>query len=60
MALPIWATYMKSAYENEALGISMDDFEAPALVSIPIDCEEVAPNASNPIEKKEDLNELGF
>ena len=60
MALPIWATYMKAAYENEAIGISMDDFEAPALVSIPIDCEEVAPNASNPLEKKEDLNELGF
>ena len=60
MALPIWAMYMKAAYENEALGISMEDFEAPALVSIPIDCEEVDPNTTNPLEKKEDLNELGF
>jgi penicillin-binding protein 1A len=60
MALPIWAMYMKAAYENEGLGISMEDFEAPAVVSIPIDCDEVNPNAINPLEVKEDLNELGF
>ena len=60
MALPIWAMYMKAAYENEGLGISMEDFEAPAVVSIPIDCDEVDPNAINPLEVKEDLNELGF
>jgi hypothetical protein len=38
----------------------MEDFEAPAVVSIPIDCDEVNPNAINPLEVKEDLNELGF
>ena len=60
MALPIWALFMKAAYENPNLGISMEDFEAPEVVGIPIDCAPIDPNALNPLEEKEDLDELGF
>ena len=61
MALPIWALFMKAAYENPALGISMEDFEAPEVVGIPIDCAPVDPNVLTPLEEKEeDLDELGF
>jgi len=31
MALPIWGLYMKKCYENEALGISLEDFIAPRI-----------------------------
>ena len=61
MALPIWAMYMKAAYENPDLGISLEDFEAPEFVGIPLDCQPIDPNAINPLEEKEeDLDELGF
>jgi penicillin-binding protein 1A len=61
MALPIWAMYMKAAYENSDLGVSFDDFEAPEFVGIPLDCATIDPNALNPLEEKEeDLGELGF
>ena len=36
MALPIWAMFMKGAYENQELGISQEDF-APDQVSIVLD-----------------------
>ena len=61
MALPIWALFMKAAYETPDLGISLEDFEAPEVVGIPIDCAPIDPNALNPLEEKEeDLDELGF
>ncbi len=61
MALPIWAMYMKAAYENPDLGISLEDFEAPEFVGIPLDCQPIDLNARNPlIDKEEDLDELGF
>ena len=61
MALPIWGMYMKAAYENPDLGISLEDFEAPEFVGIPLDCQPIDPNAINPLEEKEDdLDELGF
>jgi penicillin-binding protein 1A len=61
MALPIWALFMKAAYENPDLGISLEDFETPEVVGIPIDCAPIDPNALNPLEEKEeDLDELGF
>ena len=61
MALPIWALFMKAAYENPDLGISLEDFDAPEVVGIPIDCAPIDPNALNPLEEKEeDLDELGF
>jgi len=38
MALPIWGIYMKSCYEDEALGISKEEFEEPEELSIEVDC----------------------
>ena len=61
MALPIWALFMKAAYDNPALAISEEDFEAPEVVGIPIDCVPVDPDELNRLkEKEEDLDELGF
>ena len=61
MALPIWALFMKSVYDNSALAISQEDFEAPEVVGIPIDCVPVDPDELNRLkEKEEDLDELGF
>ena len=59
MALPIWANYMRNAYKNESLGISMEDFEAPEVVSIPINCDEIP--IEDPLQPKEEsLEDLGF
>ena len=62
MALPIWALYMKGAYENEALGISQEEFLAPEVVSIPLDCEEYENDADPtvPAKPQADLDQLGF
>jgi len=40
MALPIWAVYMRSCYENEKLNISKEDFEEPLERSINVDCSK--------------------
>ena len=61
MALPIWAMYMRGAYEITELGISLEDFEAPEKLTIPIDCQQEIPiNDLNKENKKEDLEGLGF
>ena len=62
MALPIWALFMKAAYENEALGISQEDFVAPEVVNIPIDCSEINLDPTQAIQEttEEDLDDLGF
>ena len=61
MALPIWAMYMRGAYEITELGISLEDFEAPEKLTIPIDCQQETPiNDLNKKNKKEDLEGLGF
>ena len=61
MALPIWAMYMRGAYEIAELGISLEDFEAPEKLTIPIDCQQETPiNDLNKKNKKEDLEGLGF
>ena len=61
MALPIWAMYMRGAYEIPELGISLEDFEAPEKLTIPIDCQQEIPiNDLNKENKKEDLEGLGF
>lgn len=39
MALPIWANYMRSCYEDESLNISKDEFTTPEDLSIQVDCE---------------------
>jgi len=61
MALPIWGVYMKALYENPDLGISQVEFLSPEVVSIPLDCEELARQAG--LKKpaaKENLKDLGF
>ncbi len=61
MALPIWGVYMKALYENPDLGISQEEFLSPEVVSIPLDCEELARQAG--LKKpaaKENLKDLGF
>jgi penicillin-binding protein 1A len=40
MALPIWAIYMRSCYEDEDLNISKEDFVAPKELSINVDCSK--------------------
>ena len=60
MALPIWAIYMKRAYEIPELEISVDDFEEPEKLTINIDCENMlSPKEIKPREKT-NLKELGF
>ena len=59
MALPIWGMYMKKCYENEALGISIEDFLAPEVLNIPIDCETIKPLKSVD-DESEDIKGLGF
>jgi len=53
---------MKGAYENEELAISQEDFLAPEVVSIPLDCEEYENDADPtvPAKPKADLDQLGF
>ena len=62
MALPIWALFMKAAYENEELGISQEEFLVPDIVSIPLECDEfeLESESNKTIEPKADLEQLGF
>ena len=59
MALPIWGMYMKKCYENEALGISLEDFLAPEELNIPIDCESIKP-LENINSDADDIKGLGL
>ena len=59
MALPIWGTYMKKCYLNEALGISTEDFIIPEELNIPIDCEIINPVKSDD-DESDDIEGLGF
>ena len=61
MALPIWAMYMRDAYAITELGISMEDFEPPEILTIPIDCQQEAVlDDLHQEAKKDDLEGLGF
>ena len=61
MALPIWAMYMRDAYAIPELGISMEDFEPPEILTIPIDChQEAVLDDLHQEAKKDDLEGLGF
>ena len=59
MALPIWGLYMKKCYENESLGISVEDFLAPEELNIPIDCESIKPVLKDNNDA-EDIKGLGL
>ena len=61
MALPIWALFMKSVYENEDLLISKEDFKSPDILTIPIDCSEFKISDTNQdVFENENLEDLGF
>ncbi|MFD1615932.1 penicillin-binding protein 1A [Gelatiniphilus marinus] len=52
MALPIWGIYMKNCYADESLNISKAEFEAPASLSIQVDCSKVKPKT--PVDDEND------
>ena len=59
MALPIWALYMKSCYDDAELNVSTEDFEKPDNLSIEFDCEKYQGN----LKKKgitDDDSEIDF
>jgi penicillin-binding protein 1A len=61
MALPIWATFMKQAYADSTLTVSREGFEAPNVLTIPLDCDSLsALQQQKSFFEKEDLSELGF
>ena len=61
MALPIWASYMKACYADSTLTVSQEPFEAPAYVSIPLDCDSLSlARQQKSFFKDEDLSDLGF
>ena len=61
MALPIWALFMKSVYDNEDLLISKEDFELPDVLTIPIDCDKYEIiDINQDIFEDENLEDLGF
>jgi len=60
MALPIWGLYMKSLYENPDLAISTEEFTAPEVLTIPIECEEIEEGKAVKPKPKADLDALGF
>ncbi len=57
MALPIWALYMKSCYNDKTLKVSKSAFKKPEVLTIETDCSEYKKN--RPVETEED-DELGF
>ena len=61
MALPIWAQYMKKCYADTLLGISQEEFLAPEVVNIPIDCDSLAAARRGAIRDSfEDLDDFGL
>ncbi len=60
MALPIWALYMRSNYENEELGVSKDEFLKPEDLSIRIDCSNTEEEQEEKLIFEEDLEDLDF
>ncbi|MBT8253192.1 MAG: transglycosylase domain-containing protein [Bacteroidia bacterium] len=55
MALPIWALYMKSCYENSELNISTVQFDKPTNLSIEVDCLKFKEDKDR--DKMEDFEE---
>jgi len=60
MALPIWGLYMKKNYENEALGISKEEFLKPEELSINVDCTKIQEEFQENDDLEDDLEDLGF
>ena len=61
MALPIWANYMKACYADSTLVVSKDEFMAPDVVSIPLDCDSLSvARQQKSFFEDEDLRALGL
>jgi len=60
MALPIWALYMRSCYEDESLKVSKEDFEKPTNLSIEVDCDKYRKDNKEEIEGNIDTPEIDF
>ena len=52
MALPIWALYMKSCYNDSILNISKEEFEKPKKLTIELNCNNFANDSLNIIKNK--------
>ncbi len=61
MALPIWANYMKACYADSTQVVSKDEFMAPDVVSIPLDCDSLSvARQQKSFFEDEDLSDLGL
>ena len=61
MALPIWANYMKACYADSTLVVSKDEFMAPYVVSIPLDCDSLSvARQQKSFFEDENLSDLGL
>ncbi|RLD30130.1 MAG: penicillin-binding protein [Bacteroidetes bacterium] len=60
MALPIWALYMKSCYNDETLNVSKDDFDEPEDLSIVLDCGKHQEEKSERKNALDDDPEIDF
>ena len=61
MALPIWANYMKACYADSTLVVSKDEFMAPDVVSIPLDCDSLSvARQQKSFFEDENLSDLGL
>lgn len=60
MALPIWGLYMKKNYEDEELGVSMEDFVEPENLSINVDCTKLIEEAKKNVDVEDDLEDIDF
>lgn len=58
MALPIWALYMKSCYEDSSLDVSKSNFEKPQELSIEVDCDKLMDSISDEKDPADDLKDV--
>jgi penicillin-binding protein 1A len=60
MALPIWANYMRSCYEDTDLNISMEDFEEPVDLTIKVNCDNLLDGEKEATKDDEIPEDLDF
>jgi len=57
MALPIWGIFMKKCYEDKTLNVSKGEFEAPAEMSIRVNCNK---KAIDSLDTNQSIDEFSF
>ena len=60
MALPIWANYMRSCYEDSDLNISIEDFEEPVDLTIKVNCDNLSDAEKEGTKEDEIPKDLDF